>query len=109
MKWMRTSLVLLLTLAALATWLAAPVAAQETIKIGFFAPITGPVAADGEQGGRAAVERGCDGEEQDRLGVEDDEQDRDGGVSGTDRDVRVASLLHAALVRLELPAVRVPG
>src|SRR5271157_3680898 len=26
---------------------AAPVLAQETIKIGFFAPITGPVAADG--------------------------------------------------------------
>ena len=47
MKWMRTSLALLLALAALATWLAVPVAAQETIKIGFFAPITGPVAADG--------------------------------------------------------------
>jgi len=47
MKWLRMSLAVLLALAALPTWLAVPVAAQETIKIGFFAPITGPVAADG--------------------------------------------------------------
>jgi branched-chain amino acid transport system substrate-binding protein len=47
MKWMRTSVTLLLALAALAIWLAAPAAAQDAIKIGFFAPITGPAAADG--------------------------------------------------------------
>ncbi len=47
MKWMRRSLGLLLALAVPAIWLAAPATAQETIKIGFFAPITGPVAADG--------------------------------------------------------------
>jgi branched-chain amino acid transport system substrate-binding protein len=43
----RTVLGTLIALAAIAAFLAAPVAAQETIKIGFFAPITGPVAADG--------------------------------------------------------------
>jgi branched-chain amino acid transport system substrate-binding protein len=37
----------LLALAAIALLLAGPAAAQETIKIGFFAPLTGPVAADG--------------------------------------------------------------
>jgi branched-chain amino acid transport system substrate-binding protein len=37
----------LLSAFVLATVLIAPVAAQETIKIGFFAPITGPAAADG--------------------------------------------------------------
>ncbi len=47
MKWTRTSLALLLAVSVPAIWLAAPAAAQETIKIGFFAPITGPVAADG--------------------------------------------------------------
>jgi branched-chain amino acid transport system substrate-binding protein len=47
MKSMRTGMLLLLVCAALATWAVAPAAAQETIKIGFFAPITGPVAADG--------------------------------------------------------------
>ena len=39
-------LAVLLALAGLAAWLAAPAAAQD-IKVGFFAPITGPVAADG--------------------------------------------------------------
>jgi branched-chain amino acid transport system substrate-binding protein len=38
---------MLLGVVALLACLAAPAAAQETIKIGFFAPITGPVAADG--------------------------------------------------------------
>ncbi len=37
----------LLGVAAIATLVAIPALAQETIKIGFFAPITGPVAADG--------------------------------------------------------------
>ncbi len=37
----------LLAVAAIAMVLAAPALAQETIKVGFFAPITGPVAADG--------------------------------------------------------------
>ncbi|HSB78923.1 MAG TPA: ABC transporter substrate-binding protein [Candidatus Methylomirabilis sp.] len=37
----------LLAVAAIATLVAMPALAQETIKIGFFAPITGPVAADG--------------------------------------------------------------
>lgn len=44
---LRTTLALLLALAVSAIWLVGPAAAQETIKIGFFAPITGPVAADG--------------------------------------------------------------
>ncbi len=44
---LRTTLALRLALAVSAVWLAVPAAAQETIKIGFFAPITGPVAADG--------------------------------------------------------------
>ncbi len=43
----RSFVSLLLACAALAAWLVAPAAAQETIKIGFFAPITGPAAADG--------------------------------------------------------------
>ena len=47
MKSRRTIVSLLLAFAALAAWLVAPAAAQETIKIGFFAPITGPAAADG--------------------------------------------------------------
>ena len=47
MKSRRTLVSLLLAFAALAAWLAAPAAGQETIKIGFFAPITGPAAADG--------------------------------------------------------------
>jgi len=47
MKSMRTGMLLLLACAAAATWFVAPAAAQETIKIGFFAPITGPAAADG--------------------------------------------------------------
>jgi branched-chain amino acid transport system substrate-binding protein len=58
MKWMRASVALLLTVAALAIWLAAPAAAQETIKIGFFAPITGPAAADGASA-KQAVELGA--------------------------------------------------
>ncbi len=37
----------LLAVAAIALFVVAPALAQETIKIGFFAPITGPVAADG--------------------------------------------------------------
>lgn len=37
----------LLALAAVALLAASPVLAQETVKIGFFAPITGPAAADG--------------------------------------------------------------
>ena len=37
----------LLAVAAIATLVAMPALAQETIRIGFFAPITGPVAADG--------------------------------------------------------------
>ena len=37
----------LLAIPALATLVAMPALAQETIRIGFFAPITGPVAADG--------------------------------------------------------------
>ncbi len=37
----------LLAVATIATFLAMPAMAQETIKIGFFAPLTGPVAADG--------------------------------------------------------------
>ncbi|MBI4537791.1 MAG: ABC transporter substrate-binding protein [candidate division NC10 bacterium] len=39
-------LAVLLTFVGVAVWLATPATAQ-TIKIGFFAPITGPVAADG--------------------------------------------------------------
>ena len=38
---------MLFAVAAIALVVAAPAPAQETIKIGFFAPITGPVAADG--------------------------------------------------------------
>jgi branched-chain amino acid transport system substrate-binding protein len=38
---------MLFAVAAMALVAAAPAPAQETIKIGFFAPITGPVAADG--------------------------------------------------------------
>jgi branched-chain amino acid transport system substrate-binding protein len=53
MKSMRTVAVLLLACAALAVWLVPPVAAQETIKIGFFAPITGPAAADGASASHA--------------------------------------------------------
>ena len=37
----------LLAVVAIAMLVATPALAQETIKIGFFAPITGPVAADG--------------------------------------------------------------
>src|SRR5512142_1270173 len=37
----------LLAALAITALAAAPVLAQDTIKIGFFAPITGPVAADG--------------------------------------------------------------
>jgi branched-chain amino acid transport system substrate-binding protein len=48
---------LLLAFIALAAWLVSPAAAQETIKIGFFAPITGPVAADGASA-KQAVELG---------------------------------------------------
>ncbi len=39
-------LAVLLTIVGMAVWLAVPAGAQE-MKIGFFAPITGPVAADG--------------------------------------------------------------
>lgn len=41
------SLGTLLAVAAIALFVVTPALAQETIKIGFFAPITGPVAADG--------------------------------------------------------------
>ena len=47
MRSMRTGILLLLACAAVVAWFVAPAAAQETIKIGFFAPITGPAAADG--------------------------------------------------------------
>ncbi len=53
----RTVLGTLIAFIAIAAFLAAPVAAQETIKIGFFAPITGPVAADGASA-KQAVELG---------------------------------------------------
>ena len=43
--WMRLGT--LVAALAIATLVAIPALAQETIKIGFFAPITGPVAADG--------------------------------------------------------------
>ena len=38
---------ILIVLAAIATFIATPALAQDAIKIGFFAPITGPAAADG--------------------------------------------------------------
>ena len=43
--WMKLGM--LLAALAIATLVATPALAQQTIKIGFFAPITGPVAADG--------------------------------------------------------------
>ncbi|MBI4735319.1 MAG: ABC transporter substrate-binding protein [candidate division NC10 bacterium] len=48
---------ILIVLAAIATFVTAPALAQETIKIGFFAPITGPAAADGASA-QHAVELG---------------------------------------------------
>lgn len=53
--WNRTGI--LIVFAAIATFLVAPALAQETIKIGFFAPITGPAAADGASA-QHAVELG---------------------------------------------------
>jgi branched-chain amino acid transport system substrate-binding protein len=44
-SWMKLGM--LLAALAMAALVATPALAQETIKIGFFAPITGPVAADG--------------------------------------------------------------
>ncbi|MBI2114257.1 MAG: ABC transporter substrate-binding protein [candidate division NC10 bacterium] len=48
---------ILIVLAAIATFVTAPALAQEAIKIGFFAPITGPAAADGASA-QHAVELG---------------------------------------------------
>jgi len=50
---MRRAVLLLLACAALAVWLVGPATAQETVKIGFFAPITGPAAADGASASHA--------------------------------------------------------
>ena len=47
MKLTRSAVSLVIALVALVIWLAAPATAQGAIKIGFFAPITGPAAADG--------------------------------------------------------------
>ena len=57
MRSLRKVAPLLFAFIALTTWLVSPAAAQETIKIGFFAPITGPVAADGTSA-KQAVELG---------------------------------------------------
>ena len=45
--WIRRTMGLLVGVLAMTALVAGPVLAQETIKVGFFAPLTGPVAADG--------------------------------------------------------------
>lgn len=55
-RWSRAFAYLVLT-SVFVLGVVGPIAAQETIKIGFFAPITGPAAADGESA-KNAVELG---------------------------------------------------